>query len=132
MTTLALIEDGRSFVGASQLLCVISHLLPSALFAWVIDDTSSLHILFGNSLHLRSLCAQRRRKRGWLRDSDYRLRRCIFIVSSAYTARQYYTLLLLISHGSIEQISAVGTEDERSCETFSIYASCMSFLQSQY
>jgi hypothetical protein len=55
------------------LLRVVSHLLSSTFFAWMVDDTAGLDIGFGNGLHLRPLCPQRRRKGGRLRNCNDRL-----------------------------------------------------------
>jgi hypothetical protein len=73
VTAVALVEDGASFICTPQLLRVVSHLLSSTFFAWMVDDTAGLDIGFGNGLHLRPLCPQRRRKGGRLRNCNDRL-----------------------------------------------------------
>lgn len=58
-TALAGVEDGAAFVGAAQLLCVVSHFFLSATLARVSDGRRGLHIFFSERLHFGSLGTER-------------------------------------------------------------------------
>ena len=52
MTTIALVEDSRAFVCTSQLLCVVTNFLATALLAALGNNTGSVHIILRERLHL--------------------------------------------------------------------------------
>lgn len=45
VAAVALIENRGSFIGTSQLLCVVAHLLAPALFAALGNDTGGVHVV---------------------------------------------------------------------------------------
>jgi len=60
MSTVTRIEYCATFVGASQLYCSISDLLPSTLWAWLLNYCRILHITSFHGLNRRSLLSQQR------------------------------------------------------------------------
>ena len=60
MSTVTRIEYRATFVGASQLYCSISDLLPSTLWAWLLNYCRILHITSFHGLNRRSLLSQQR------------------------------------------------------------------------
>lgn len=55
MSTLALIENGRTFIGTAQLQCVEANLFPATLLASVGNDGMLLHICVVDGLHFGAL-----------------------------------------------------------------------------
>ena len=58
VTTVALIENGRTFICASQLLSVVADLISAALLAAMRNGTGGLHFVIVEDLHFRPLCTE--------------------------------------------------------------------------
>lgn len=98
VTTVALVKNRGAFVCTSQLLGVVADLLSPTLFARVINDTGSLNVSLANGLHLGSLCAQRRWKRGWLRYGYNCLGRSVWYVPVSICGRHFLVSSFYVCH----------------------------------
>jgi hypothetical protein len=74
---LAFVEDSRAFVGTAQLLGVVAHFLPAALFARLRDGRIASNVSVVDTLNFGALRPQRRREGVGLGASDDCLQRCV-------------------------------------------------------
>lgn len=143
VTTIALIENCRSFIGTSQLLLVVPDLLPAALLACMLDDARGLNFVVVDGLHFGSLRAQSRGKRGGLRSRDDRLGGGVCHITVRLCRRKYPDSLrtfarctadgagqnhISLAGAAVEQVAAVCAEDERAdcghCGALLLFSRC--------
>lgn len=57
--TVAFVEDGGSFIGTAQLLCVVADFLSATLFARLRNDGVTANVGIANTLYFGAFRAQR-------------------------------------------------------------------------